>query len=259
MKKSIVLTILLGLVLSWTPAFAKDWKVIRVAIEGGYPPFSTVTPGGELVGFDVDIAKAIVTAAGAEYKLVMQDWDGMIPALIARKYDCIVASMSITEERKKKVAFTNKYYQIPGKFIARKGHIKEFSQKVLKGKTIGVQRSTIHDTYLTDNYGDTATIKRYGTQDELYLDLASGRIDLLICDSIAAFEGFLKKPEGKDFEFVGPDLTDPKWYGTGVGIALRKQDTDLQKILNDSIEKIRADGTYKKIQDKYFDFNIYGD
>ncbi len=259
MKKSIVLGIFLALALALTPAFAKEWKVIRVGVEGAYPPFSNVTPDGKLVGFDIDMAKAIVEAAGAECKLVMQDWDGIIPALIAGKYDCIVASMSITEERKKKVAFTNKYYNTPAKFVAKKGLIKNFSPEVIKGKTIGVQRSTIHDSFLTDNYGDKVTIKRYGTQDELYLDIAAGRIDMLICDSIAASEGFLKKPEGQGFEFVGPDLTDPKWFGIGAGIALRKQDTDLQKLLNTGIDKIRANGTYKKIQDKYFDFNIYGD
>jgi arginine/ornithine transport system substrate-binding protein len=196
---------------------------------------------------------------GAEVELMAQDWDGIIPALLAKKYDCIIASMSITEERKKKVAFTDKYYQTPAKFVVKKGAIKEFSKEALKGKTVGVQRATIHDKYLTDNYGDTVAVKRYGTQDEVYLDLTSGRLDMLLADSIAISDGFLNKPEGKDFQFIGPDLTDPRWFGEGAGIAVRKEDKDLVGMLNAAIQQIRADGTYKKIQDKYFDFNVYGE
>ena len=259
MKKLLASLIVLSIVFAAGNLFAKDWKKIRVGVEGAYPPFSFVTPEGKLDGFDIDIAKAIVKAAGAEIELIASDWDGIIPALLARKYDCIIASMSITEERKKKVAFTNKYYQTPAKFVVKKGLIKEFSKDAIKGKSIGVQRATIHDKYLTDNYGKDVNVKRYGTQDEIYLDIIAGRIDLFLSDSIAASDGFLQKPEGKNFEFIGPDLTDPKWFGVGAGIACRKQDTDLVNKLNAAIEKIRADGTYKKIQDKYFDFNVYGD
>lgn len=258
MKKYIVLIAVLAGILSVTSVQAKEWKVVRIGVEGAYPPFSYVTPEGELAGFDIDIAKALVAAMGAKIELVAQDWDGIIPALLARKYDAIIASMSITEERKKKVAFTNKYYNTPAKFVCKKGAIKTFSREALKGKNIGVQRATIHDRYLTDNYGQDVNIKRYGTQDEAYLDLVAGRVDLLLADSIALSDGFLKKPEGKDFQFIGPDLTDKRWFGEGAGIAIRKQDTDLVELFNAAIKKIRADGTYKKIQDKYFDFNVYG-
>lgn len=239
--------------------FAKDWKIIRVGTEGAYPPFSFVTPDGKLDGFDIDIAKALAKVTGAEIKLISQDWDGLIPGLLARKYDCIIASMMITEERKKKVAFTKKYYNTPAKFVAKKGLIKEFSKSALKGKSIGVQRASTNDKFLTDNYGNDVNVKRYGTQDEVYLDISSGRLDMFLADSIAASEGFLNRPEGKDFEFVGPDFADPKWFGIGSGVACRKQDTDLVKRLNAAIDQIRADGTYKKIQDKYFNFDVYGD
>ncbi len=238
---------------------AKDWKKVRVGVEGAYPPFSYVTPEGELAGFDIDIAKALVAAMGAEIELVAQDWDGIIPALLARKYDCIIASMSITEERKQKVAFSKKYYNTPAKFVAKKGDIPEFSREAIKGKNVGVQRATIHDRYLTDNYGDDVTIMRYGTQDEAYLDLVAGRVDLLLADSVAISDGFLKKPEGEGYEFVGPDLNDPKWFGEGTGIAIRKEDTDLVEKFNAAIDQIRSDGTYQKIQDKYFDFDVYGE
>ena len=259
MKKLVIVLAVLVLALTVGTVQAKDWKKVRIGVEGAYPPFSYVQPDGELAGFDIDIAKALGKAMGAEVVLVAQDWDGIIPALLARKYDCIIASMSITEERKKKVAFTNKYYQTPAKFVTKKGSMPAFTRAAIKGKNVGVQRATIHDRYLTDNYGKDVKIKRYGTQDEAYLDLTAGRVDMLLADSVALSDGFLKKPEGKGYQFIGPDLTDKRWFGDGAGIAVRKQDKDLVKKLNAAIDKIRSDGTYKKIQDKYFDFNVYGE
>ena len=259
MKKLFAVLVVVTLVFFAGSTMAKDWKKVRIGVEGAYPPFSYMTPEGKVAGFDIDIANALGKAMGAEVELIVQDWDGIIPALLAKKYDAIIASMSITEERKKKVAFSNKYYKTPAKVVVKKGAMKEFSPEAIKGKNVGVQRATIHDRYLTDNYGKTVTIKRYGTQDEAYLDLVAGRVDLLLADSVAMSDGFLKKPEGKDFQFIGPDLTDPKWFGEGTGIAIRKEDKDLVKLFNDAITKIRSDGTYKKIQDKYFDFDVYGE
>lgn len=258
MKRVLVLAIAC-LMLCSTSLQAKEWKKVRVAIEGAYPPFSQVNPDGELVGFDVDIAKALVEAMGAEVVLVAQDWDGMIPGLLARKYDTIIASMSITEERLKKVDFTNKYYQTPAKFMVKKGILPEFSMEALKGKVIGVQRETIHDKYLTDVYGKTVEIKRYGSLDEAYLDVEAGRIDIVMADSVALMEGFLSKDKGEEYEFVGPDMVDPKWFGPGIGAAVRKQDKDLKEQLNAAIDTIRANGTYEKIQNNYFNFNVYGE
>ena len=259
MKRWLFYGALVTLVLTAGSVWAKDWSKVRIGVEGAYPPFSYTTPSGELAGFDIDIAKALGEAMGAEVTLIAQDWDGIIPALLAKKYDAIIASMSITEERKKKVAFTNKYYQTPAKFVGKKGDMAEFSKEAIKGKKVGVQRATIHDRYLTDNYGNDVEIKRYGTQDEAYLDLTAGRVDMLLADSVALSDGFLKKPEGADYQFIGPDLADPKWFGDGAGIAIRKGDTDLVEKFNQAIEKIRSDGTYKTIQDKYFDFNVYGE
>ncbi len=259
MRRALLVAVVVMLVALAGNVQANDWKKIRIGVEGAYPPFSYVEPNGELAGFDIDIAKALGEAMGAEVTLVAQDWDGIIPALLAKKYDAIIASMSITEERKKKVAFTNKYYKTPAKFICKKGLMTEFSKENMKGKVVGAQRATIHDRYLTDNYGNDVEIKRYGTQDEAYLDLTAGRVDMLIADSVALSDGFLKKPEGSDYQFIGPDLTDSKWFGDGAGIAVRKEDTALVDKLNQAIETIRSNGTYKAIQDKYFDFNVYGE
>jgi arginine/ornithine transport system substrate-binding protein len=263
MKKILIAISLIALLFAAGTVQAKDWKVVRIGVEGAYPPFSYTTADGKLEGFDIDIARALGKAMGVDIKLVAQDWDGIIPALMARKYDAIVASMSITEERKKKVAFTNKYYNTPAKFVCKKGAMKEFTREQVAeataGKKIGVQRATIHDNFISDNGGKGSEIKRYATQDEAYMDLKAGRVDMLLADSVAIDGGFLKKPEGQDYQFIGPDLTEKKYFGEGSGIAIRKKDTDLVEMFNKAIEQIRSDGTYKAIQDKYFDFNVYGE
>jgi arginine/ornithine transport system substrate-binding protein len=258
-KKLTAAVFALAIALVAGQAHAKDWKKIRVGVEGAYPPFSWVEPDGTLKGFDIDIARALCAEIGAECELVPQDWDGIIPALLARKYDAIIASMSITEERKKKVAFTQKYYNTPAKFARKKGSGIEISKESLKGKSVGVQRATTHDNFITAEFGDAVEIKRYATQDEAYLDAVAGRIDLLLADSVAMDDGFLKTDAGKDFEFVGPAYSDPKYFGPGAGIAIRKKDQDLVELFDKAIEAILANGEYKAINDKYFEFDVYGE
>lgn len=255
------LTTIIAVVLAFGLAggIAQAGEKVRIGTEGAYPPFNYIDKDGNLVGFDIDIAKALCEAADFECEFVMQDWDGIIPGLIAKKYDAIVASMSITDERKQKVDFTNKYYNTPAKFVARKGADLEISKEGLKGKVIAVQRATIHENFLRDNFGDVVTVKSYATQDEAYLDLVSGRADAGIADAVAIMDGFLNTEQGKDFQFYGPDFTDPEWFGDGVGIAVRKGDDSLRETLNAAIEQIRSDGTYQKINAKYFDFDVYGD
>lgn len=239
-------------------AAAADWSKIRIGVEGAYPPFSWVEADGQLKGFDIDIAMALCKEIGAECTLVQQDWDGIIPSLLAKKYDAIIASMSITPERKEKVAFTDKYYNTPAKFARMKGSGIEISKEGLAGKTVGVQRATTHDNFVTQEFGDEVTIKRYGTQDEAYLDAVAGRVDLLLADSVAMDDGFLKTDNGKDWEFVGPDFTEEKYFGPGAGIAIRKEDTDLVDKFNAAIKAIRSNGVYQEINNKYFDFDVYG-
>lgn len=236
---------------------AEQWKQIRIGVEGAYPPFSSITKSGKLEGFDIDIAVALCKVMGAECSLVPQDWDGIIPALLARKYDAIIASMSITEERKKKVAFTDKYYSESARFVRKKGSALEISKAGLAGKSVGVQRATTYDNFITAEFGEAVTVKRYGTQDEAYLDLVAGRVDLLLASSIAAYDGFLSTEQGKDFEFVGPSYNDPKHFGDGIGIAVRKGDADLAEQFNQAIQSLRDSGKYRTINNRYFDFDIY--
>ncbi len=259
MKRLTLAILSAALVLVSGAAIAKEWKIVRIGVEGAYPPFSSVTTSGQLVGFDIDITKALCKEMQVKCSMVQQDWDGIIPALLARKYDAIIASMSITEERQKKVAFSDKYYQTPAKFARKKGSGIEISKEGLKGKTVGVQRATTHDNFISAEFGDSVTIKRYATQDEAYLDAVAGRLDLLLADSVAMADGFIGTEKGMEWELAGPGYTDPKYFGVGVGIAIRKRDADLVKMFNKAIAGIRADGTYKKINAKYFAFDVYGD
>ncbi len=256
MKKLIAVAVVAMMILG-TSVSANEWNKIRVGVEGAYPPFSWVEKDGTLKGFDIDIAMALCEEIGAECVLVPQDWDGIIPALLARKYDAIIASMSITEERKKKVAFSEKYYNTPAKFARKKGSGITISKAGLKGKTVGVQRATTHDNFITGEFGDSVEIKRYGTQDEAYLDAIAGRVDLLLADSIAMDDGFLKTDKGKGWEFVGPGYSDPKYFGVGAGIAVRKSDGELAKLFSLAIKVIRSNGVYHMINGKYFAFDVY--
>ena len=236
-------------------AQAPGWKKIRIGVEGAYPPFSEVGADGKLKGFEIDLAHAYCELMKAECTLVQQDFDGLIPGLQAHKFDAIIASVSITEERKKSVAFSIPYYNTPARFVGKLSTHLVVSAAGLKGKKIGVQRATIHEAFATATFTQSE-IKHYTKQDEVFLDLTAGRIDGTLMDSVAADEGFLKTPAGKGFGFVGPSFTDPKYFGTGAGVVIRKADTALAKKFNDAITAHRASGATKALADKYFSYDI---
>jgi len=237
-------------------AQAPEWKKIRIGVEGAYPPFSEVGADGKLKGFEIDLALAYCAEIKAECTLVQQDFDGLIPALQARKVDAIIASVSITDERKKAIAFSNAYYNTPARFAAKADAKLDVSPAGLKGKKIGVQRATIHEKF-ADAMFKQSQIVRYATQDQAFLDLKSGRIDLTLADLVAIDQGFLAKPEGKGFAFVGPSYDDVKYFGVGSGVGMRKADAaSLGKKFNDAIAAVAANGTFKKLNDKYFAYDI---
>ena len=223
---------------------------VRIGTEGAYPPFNQIDEKGNLIGFDIDIARALCDKMKAECVFVTQDWDGIIPGLLARKYDAIVASMSVTDERKRAVAFTDRYYSNKLRFVAKKGS--DFDPAALKGNAIGAQRATVSAIYLEDNLKDDVDIKLYDTQENAYLDLASGRTDAVLADMLVSYD-WLKSDEGKGFEFYG----EPINIDDQIAIALRKDDAELLNRLNEAIAAIREDGTYEKINAKYFPFSIY--
>jgi len=230
---------------------------LRVGVEGAYPPFSWKEADGTLKGFDIDFAHEVCKRLDRECVLVEQEWDGMIPALLARKFDTIIASMSITEERKKKVDFTVKYYNTPAKLVAKKNPGFEGTAAGLDGKRLGVQRATTHQCSAEKLYPG-AELVLYATQDEVWQDLGSGRLDAQLSDSLQAYEGFLVLDVGQGFDFLGDALDDVECQGVGAGFAVRKEDSELRDALSKAIQDIRADGTYKVMNDKYFAVDIYG-
>ena len=222
----------------------------KVGIEGAYPPFNNKNASGQVVGFDYDIAMALCAKMKAECEVVTSDWDGIIPALNAKKYDFIVSSLSITDDRKQAVDFTDPYYSNKQQFVAKNGVDFKSDIESLKSKKLGTQRSTQAATWLEDNVG--GDIALYDTQENAYLDLSSGRVDALLADKYAIYGWLKDDPAGKDYEFKGnPINEDDK-----VGIALRKGESDLRTKLNLALKEIKEDGTYKKINDKYFPFSI---
>ena len=225
---------------------------LRMGIEAAYPPFNNKDASGQVVGFDKDIGDALCAKMKVECEVVTSDWDGIIPALNAKKFDFLVSSLSITEERKQAVDFTDRYYSNKLQFIAPKNVDFKTDKESLKGKSIGTQRATLAGTWLEDNYGSDIDIKLYDTQENAYLDLTSGRVDAILADKYVNYD-WLKTDAGKNYEFKG----EPVVESDEIGIAVRKGDDALRNKLNAALKEIIADGTYKKINDKYFPFSIY--
>lgn len=258
MKKLVLLG---GLALSLIAAslFAAE-KPLRLGIEAAYPPFAFKTADGQIAGFDYDIGNALCAEMKVECQWVEQEFDGLIPSLKVKKVDAILSSMTITDERRKSVDFTDKYYYSPARLVMKSGSEVDDDFANLKGKRIGVQRSTTTDRFASAVMAAQGVeVVRYTSQNEIYLDMLSGRLDGTLADAIPVNEGFLKTDNGKDFTFVGPSFTDPQYFGEGAGIAVRKGDSELLGKLNGAIQTIRANGQYQQIQGKYFDFDIYGE
>jgi arginine/ornithine transport system substrate-binding protein len=231
---------------------------LNICVEGAYPPFSETADDGSIVGFDVDIGQALCAEMGETCELVKVDWDGIIPALLEKKCDAIVASMSATDERKQVIDFSGKYYNVPNRFIGRADAGLTDTPEGLAGKVVGVQRGTIHHAYMEAHYPDVE-LRLYGTHDEALLDLQAGRVDAVMSDVLAEDEGFLQTPAGEGFAFFGAENHfDPAIHGDGASIGVRKEDTALRDKLSEAILAIRADGTYDTIVAKYFDIDVYG-
>lgn len=238
-------------------AQAKEWKTIRFGMDASYAPFESVNQKGEIVGFEVDYARAICAKLEATCTFQNQEWDGIIPSLLSNKFDVIFSSMNVTDARKAKVIFSDVYYATPIVFVGQASEkSKDVSPKALKGKSIGTQSSTIHANFLETLYPDS-DIKLYPTQDEPNLDLASGRIDYVVGDSLVEEE--FVKTKGKGCCTVLSEVKRvPGIHGPGVGAAFRPGDTDLQAMFNKAIAELDADGTYKTIASKYFATDIRG-
>ncbi len=229
---------------------AKDWKDIRIAFDVPYEPFEYKDENGELTGFEVELAEAMCAEMKANCEFVIQAWDGMIPGLLARKFDAIMSSMSITPERAERVLFSEPYYNTPGGWFARDGFDTDVTDMdAMKGKVVGVQRGTTMDTFVTDTMGGNVTIKRYTTADDMVLDLEGQRLDAVFVDYPVGEQTILSKD---GFKEVG----EPVKLGEGVGVAMRQRDKDLAAKVNATLKKLKNDGTYDAIMQKYFSYDI---
>jgi polar amino acid transport system substrate-binding protein len=260
MRKQIWAGIVLSAILALTAFAARAEDTIRFGIAAEpYPPFTSKDASGKWVGFEVDLMDAICAKLKTKCDIVEVAWDGIIPALQAKKFDVIWSSMSITEKRKETIDFTDSYYLTPVVMIGAKSmsyNIDYKNPESLKGKIIGVQTGTIHAQFVQTYFGSAATVKTYDTQDSVNADLAAGRIDIDMANSLTLAD-FLKTDAGKEFEVKWTAPKDPI-FGVGVGGGILKGNTELKDKLNKALAAIRADGTYNAIAKKYFDFDVSG-
>lgn len=238
---------------------ASGQATLRVAIDPTYEPFTFKTADGKPAGFDVDIAEAICAEIKRQCVYVEQVWDSMIPGLQAQQYDVIISSMSITEERLQVIDFSDKYYSTPSRIVVKEGTAFD-NLESMRGKRLGVLKGSTQERYAMGELAPVgATIVAYEAQDQVYLDIRSGRLEGTVADAVEVTGGFLSKPEGQGYGFVGPVLNEAKYFGTGMGVAMRKGQDELKQQINQAIKTIRANGTYQTISAKYFDFDVYGD
>jgi len=276
MIKRSFLTLVTFLLMTISFAYAGDWSKIKIGTEGAYPPWNGMNAAGELEGAEIDLVFDLCKRMKAECELVAQDWDGIIPALQNGKYDAIMAGMSITAERMEVINFSQGYANEPASFSVLKSSplaslkfsgkvnmdaldgkskkLLESLKKTLKGATVGVQGSTTHENFVKQVLGDTVTMKSYDTQENLELDLSVGRIDAALSDQ-GSMEKFMESDNGKNIAFIGPGLGGGP-FGGGVGVGLRKADTDLLEMFNKAIDGARADGTLAEHFTKWFGKDI---
>ena len=230
-----------------TEATAADTKeVLRIGTEGAYAPFNYTNADGTLGGFDVDIANAICDDMKVTCEIVAQDWDGIIPGLKAGKYDAIVAAMSVTPEREQQVSFTDSYFSNALVFLAKKdSSFNPSNSDDINAHSIAAQRSTISSQWLEDTY-PKANMKLYDTLSNAFLDLGSGRVDAMISDKLPAIE-WLSSPSGSNYVLKGEEID----INDNFAIAVRPGDP-LQAKFNESLSNLKANGTYDKINQKYF-------
>lgn len=219
---------------------------INFGASATYPPFESRDAGNHIVGFDIDLANALCAQMKAECTFTNQAFDSLIPSLKFRKFDAVISGMDITPERSKQVAFTTPYYANSAVVIAKKGQYHSFAD--LKGKRLGMENGTTHQKYLQDKHPEVKAVA-YDSYQNAVIDLKNGRIDGVFGDTAVVNEWLKNNP---DLATVGEHITDPQYFGTGLGIAVRPENQALLKKLNDALAAVKADGTYQKISNKWF-------
>ncbi len=253
MKRRIVAGALLALSLS-LPAAAKEWTTVRIGTDATYAPFESVDPQGKIVGFEIDYANALCAKMHVTCSFQNQDWDGIIPALLGGKFDAVISSMNLTPARAKRVLFSDVYYATAPVWVTTNGNKNDdISPGALKGKTIGTQSSTTFANYLEKNYKGFE-VKLYPGGDEPLADLANGRLDYVVLDTLVT-EKFIEKNPGC-CRIIAEIPRDAEVFGPGVAVAMRPDETELKDMVNKAIREAAADGTFDKLQKQYFKVDI---
>ncbi|MFD1158890.1 transporter substrate-binding domain-containing protein [Roseovarius aestuarii] len=238
---------------------------LRVGMECTYAPFNYRTDSGELEGYDVDVAKGVAEIIGAELEFVCQQWDGMIPALLANKFDLIVASMSITNSRLEKIDFSSPYRDSVGRLVGKSGSEQNLFDpsgnpipENFAGLRIGLERASTYESWFNARLPD-ADVVLYDGSEPLYLDLVNGRVDAIMTNPMKAHLRFLTKEEGSGFEFISPAISEVEFFGIGVGIGLRQGQPELKARLDAAIKQLINDGKLTEYALKYFPFPIHNE
>lgn len=230
-----------------------DSATLKYGLEAQYPPFESKNAQGQLQGFDIDVGNAICAAASLKCQWVETSFDGLIPALESRKFDAINSAMNVTEKRRQAIDFTDVIYRVPTKLIAKKGSGLLPTVDSLKGKHIGVLQGSIQEAFAMAHWAPKGVdVVSYQDQNQVYLDLSSGRLDGTLVLAPAGQTGFLARPDGKDYQFVGDAVQDDKILGSGIAYGLRKGDTATAEKLNAAIAKVKQEGLIKQLAKKYF-------
>jgi polar amino acid transport system substrate-binding protein len=238
-----------------TPAPQTLPHEIRIASEGARPPYNYID-NGELAGFEIELGHELCARMKIACSFVAQDWDSMIPGLIEHQYDAILAAMEISDERREKIAFTKPYVRMPASFIVNsKSSLHDISPEGLAGKTIGVENGGPEQAFAEDVY-KKSEVKRYASLEEAILDLAEERIDTALGDKDAVIDFLKNRREGKCCKLLADAPRDPAYFGEGIAIGLRKEDTALRAAFDNAIDAVMADGTFAKIRAKYFEFEV---
>lgn len=253
MKKLLSVSLIGLAVAAASSAQARDYDHVRIGVDVPYVPMEYRTPEGELTGFDIELGNALCDEIGVTCEWIEQEWDGIIPGLLARNYDAVMSSMTINDERRQQVLFSEPYITMPSAWFAPASlGIDEANEETLDGLTIGVQRGTLQDNYVTDNFGSVADISRYSTADDMVLDLDAERLDIVFLDYPIGQATLIENEDG-DYTQIGEQITEPKeYFGDGFGIAFRQRDEALAERFNEALATLKENGTFEEIHGRYF-------
>lgn len=241
MKKIFAALLLAGMAFSASAA-----ETIRFASSATYPPFESLDENNQFVGFDIDLVKALCAEMKVECTFTNQAFDSLIASLKMRRYDAVVSGMDITEARSKQVLFSDPYYANSAILISQKGKFSNVEE--LNGKRVGMENGTTHQRYLQDNYKKVMAVP-YDSYQNALIDLKNGRLDAVFGDTAVVNQWLKENPE---LATVGEHITDAKYFGAGLGIAVNLNNKALQERINNALAALKENGTYGKINDKWF-------